>query len=652
MHATIDLETRNKIKIKAGAAKYSRSAEVMCLSYQIGEEDVKSWKPGEPLPEDLFEFVRGGGEVHAHNANFEINIWNNVLVPAHGFPPMRLEQWRCTMAECFARGIPPSLENAAIALDLDVEKDMVGKRLMQKLCRPRRPSKHNPNIWHEKPEELQRLRDYCDQDVITEAGVSKKIQRLPPREQSVFLFDQKVNERGVMVDRDLAESAVELWDHHCRSLDEELSRITFGALTSPRQVAGSIEVIRGLGVLLPDMTAPIVEEFLKRDLGSATARRILEIRQASSLTSIAKYKAMLLSICEDDRIRGCFQYHGANTGRWAGRIVQLQNLPRGVIKYSGDDPDGSKLAAMIEDLVELVKTRDLNLIKKESGYPLGDLLSGLVRSSIVAPPGKKFIVCDFASVEARGLAWAAGEEWLLRAFEAGLDSYVEMASEIYGIPTSKVTKEQRFYGKTAVLGCGYMLGARGFQGSLANFGVEADLPFCQSVVDAYRAKNRRIKSFWYKIGNAAISAVESGKPHKAGPFIFHTKGDWLLLRLPCGRDVPYYQPKVIAGDYGPQIQYTMAHPNTGKPVRNRTYAGKLTENAIQAICRDLLVEAMSRLERAGYQVVAHVHDEVVLEVDVGFGSLEEVEAIMNEVPSWAKGFPVDSEGFECLRYRK
>lgn len=641
MHATIDVETRNKVKIKAGAAKYARTAELMCLSYQIGDGEVKSWRPGEPDPYDLLQFVADGGEVHAHNANFEINIWNQVLVPKHKFPPMQLSQWRCTMAECFAMGVPPSLENAAIALELDVEKDMQGKRLMQKLSRPRRPSKHNKAIWHEKPEEIQRLREYCDQDVVTEAAVSKKIKRLTARELAVFHFDQKVNERGVMIDRDLAEAAVELWDEHCLSLDDELEAITFGALDSPRQVSGAVELIRNLGVKIPDLTSGTVEEFLKLDLGSRTTRRILEIRQASSLTSIAKYKAMLLSVCEDDRIRGCFQYHGANTGRWAGRIVQLQNLPRGVIK-----PE------QIEDLVGLVKTKDLARIKKESEYPLGDLLSGLVRSSIIAAPGKRFVVCDFASVEARGLAWSAGEDWLLKAFEAGQDSYVEMASEIYGIPASQVTKEQRFYGKTAVLGCGYMLGAVGFQGSLASFGVEAELPFCQAVVDAYRAKNKRIKSFWYKIGNAAIQAVETGKPHKAGPFIFHTKGSWLFLRLPSGRDVPYYQPNVIAGDYGPQIQYTMAHPNSGKPVRNRTYAGKLTENAIQALCRDLLVEAMSRLERKGYEVVAHVHDEVVLEVNEDFGSIHEVEKIMNEVPRWASGFPVSSEGFECHRYRK
>ncbi len=653
MHATIDLESRNKIPISVGASQYANTAELMCLSYKIGEAEVKSWRPGQPLPRDLFDHVMSGGELHAHNATFEINMWNKVLVTQHSFPPVQLGQWRCTMAECYVAGLPGSLENAAKALELSVTKDMSGRRLMLKMCKPRKPTKHNSAVWHETPEQIQALCDYCDKDVLSEIAVSESISRLPPREQKIFQFDQIVNRRGVMIDRDLAESAVYLWDRHCEQLNQELSQITFGGVNSANEVASATDLIRSLGVNIPDMTKGVVEAFLEKEDLPPTVKRILEIRNQTSKSSTKKYHRMLACAESDDRIHGLSQYYGAHTGRWAGRLTQFQNLPRGTLKAKTE----AEKTVLIESLVELVKQRSLDAVQLASPLPLGDLLSSLLRSCIIPAKGKRFLVCDFASVEARGLAWVAGEDWLLEAFKDGQDPYVLMASDIYGIKPEDVDGDQRFYGKTAVLGCGYQLGSRGLQSNLKNkFGIEKSAAFCEEIIKGYRRKNEEIKCFWYALGKAAMKAVNDGKPYKVGNLVMHTKRqglhDWLCMRLPSGRDVRYFKPKLVPGDYGPQIEYTHADPKTGRPCRSRTYAGKLTENAIQAICRDLLVDAMSRLERAGYEVVFHVHDEVVLEVDNGVGSIAEVEEIMCEVPAWAEGFPIGAEGFECERYRK
>jgi DNA polymerase len=636
--AIIDFETRSRTSIKAGASRYSLDAEVMCLSYQIGDGPVKSWRPGEPEPDDLLEHVRSGEPVYAHNAAFEMAIWRNVCVPQFEWPEVAIEQWHCTQAESLAMALPGALAKVGEALGLAVQKDDPGHRLMLKMSKPRKPTKHDKSEWHEKPEDILRLRQYCDQDVLAERAVHDAIPRLSKREQSVYTFDAKVNLRGVKIDRELAESVVDVWGQYTRRLNAEISEITFGHIPSSDSVKAITQFLPKIGAPMASLDKAAVTEALATELPS-TARRILEIRQSCSLSSIAKFEKMLECIEPDDRIRGCFQYHGASPGRWAGRLVQLQNLPRGELKQE-----------QLEGCVELVKSRDLNRIELFAPLPFGKLLSSLCRSAIIADKGKKLLVSDFASVEARGLAWAAGEDWLLDAFRDKKDAYKEMASTIYGIPTDKVTKDQRFYGKTAVLGAGYGLGPDKFRLILAQQGVFESEEFCKAVIDTYRKKNRKIVKFWYAVERAAVNAVKTKTPQKAGPFTFHMQGQWLLARMPCGRDIAYYKPTLSPGKYNEQLSYLGVDPTTGKIRKEHTYSGKIVENLTQAICRDLLVEAMARLEKRGYQVIAHIHDEVVCEVERG--SIEEMEAIMSEVPKWAEGFPVGAEGFECTRYRK
>lgn len=637
----IDFETRSRTSIDAGAYRYatSCSTEVMCLSYLI-DGTVKSWRPGEESPTDLLEAVASGEEVFAHNATFERAIWENIMVKNFDWPQVQPEQWHCTLAEGFAMGLPASLESVTKALKLPIQKDVAGHKLMLKMSKPRKATKKDKSPWHEKPEDIKRLRQYCDQDVLAELGVHNSIRRLIPREQQVFLFDARVNQRGVKVDVELAESVVAIWGMYTDRLNEELREITFGQIPSADAVKAITEFLPKIDANVTSLAKDALQETLQREI-PPTARRVLEIRAELAMSSIAKFKKILKCVGSDGRIRGCFQYHGAQqTGRWAGRIVQLQNLPRGVLK-----PE------QIDDLIPVIKRRNLDEVIASSSKPVGKVLSSLVRPTIIADGGKKLIVCDFASVEARGIAWAAGEKWLLKAFAQNKDAYIEMASTIYGVPYDAVTDSQRFYGKQCILGAGYQMGAGRFQELLKGYGVDAELDFCEKVIDAYRKKNSKIRSFWAQTEKAAVNAIQTGNSRRAGPYVFHMRGPWLHARMPCGRDISYFQPRLEPSKYGKKICF-MAPDIRGKMSRESTYGGKLVENLTQAVCRDLLVDAMSRLERAGYSVIAHVHDEVILEVDEDFGSVEEVEQIMREVPRWAEGFPVDAKGFTCKRYRK
>lgn len=648
MFAIIDFETKCRTGISAGASRYSLDADILCLSYQIGDQPIKSWRPGEPDPEDLLNFVAYCNPIYAHNAAFEMAIWRNVCVPKYGWPEVDISQWHCTQAEVLAMALPAALARAGEALSLDAQKDDAGHKLMLKMSKPRKPTKHDKSEWHDKPGDMDRLVQYCEQDVRAERAVHDAVPRLSSREQSVYTFDAKVNLRGVKIDRELAEAVVDVWGQYTDRLNAEMAEITFGAVPSSDSVKVMTAFLQRIGAPVDSLNKESVTEALAGKL-PPTARRMLEIRQGCSLSSIAKFEKMLECIEPDDRIRGCAQYHGASTGRWAGRLVQLQNLPRGSFDKKLSP---SQLEKLIEDCVELVKSRDLDAIESFAPLPIGKLLSSLCRSAIIADEGKKLLVSDFASVEARGSAWAAGEDWLLEAFRQKKDAYVEMAADIYGVPSAKVDKNQRFIGKEATLGCGYQMGASKFASTLAGKGQVVTIEFCQAIIDAYRKKNRKIVKLWYALEQAAVNAVRTNTPQKAGPYTFHMKGDWLLLRLPSGRDVAYYKPTLVPGKYKEQLAYIGVDPTTGKMRREHTYGGALLENATQALCRDLLVEAMARLERAGYTVIAHVHDEVICEVPKDFGSSEEMEAIMSEVPKWAIGFPVGAEGFECTRYRK
>lgn len=553
--------------------------------------------------------------------------------------------------------LPGKLEKVGIALGLTVLKDKAGHALMLKMTKPRKPRKAEikefekrglpvPTLWRESEEDFARLIDYCEQDVRAEGAVHDFVPRLNGRELSVFHFDQIVNARGVQVDVELARSATHLWSVHAERVNSEVREATGGKVASSDAVQQITKYANERGVTMSDCTADTVTHMLKHVEMPDDVWRVLRARQELAMASIAKYPKFVMCTEDDGRIRGAFQYNGAGqTGRWAGRLVQPHNLPRGEWKF----PKKTK-AACIETMVEAVKTRDLDFVNMVSPLPLGKTLSSLLRSVFIAAPGKKLIVTDFAAVEARGLAWASGEEWLLKAFQNKEDVYKGMASQIYNVDKNAVTDDQRQVGKVAILGCGYQMSGGKFWATLESYGIEATPEFAVEVVAAYRASNKRIKSFWYDVQGAAIKAVKAGGRHRAGPFVFFCEGGWLKCRLPAGRTICYYKPEIRAGSYGDALYFKAEEKNQWRTCS--TYGGKLVENLIQALCRDILVDAMGRLEKNGYTIVGHVHDEAFAEVDMNFGSPHEMEEIMCEVPAWAKGFPVGAEGWEATRYRK
>lgn len=707
----IDFETRSKVDLrKCGASVYARdeSTSILCLAYRhIGEEEVRLWTPQlnrtpeKTGPFDLFHAVEAGEWIHAHNVFFERNIWHWICHKQWGWPDVPAENWRCSLAACSRLALPRKLEEAGSAVGLEMQKDKAGHQVMLRLSKPKKPSKKDPSIWDNDPTKFRILYDYCEQDVRAEAELIDTIEDLTPSELKVWQLDQRINLIGIPVDRDAARLAIQMADGVAEQACQELQQITTD-VTSPGQVQRVRTWLEEQGHPLPNLSRETVEAALTRDL-PPSVRRVLEIRLETAKASTKKLQAMLDRCDEDGRVRGNLVYHGANTGRWAGAGIQIQNFPRGDLKpYE---------IALVHDCLGDPHVMDLLL-----GQPL-DCLSSSLRSFIKAEDGKRLLVCDFASIEARVLAWVAGQADLTQIFFDGGDVYKEMASGIYDVPVEEITKDQRQMGKTAILGCGYGMGAKAFVSAChVMAGVKISRKFAKKVVQAYRKKNDRISSFWREINSACIRTLETGHKHAVGRIVISTDGEWMKLQLPSGRQLHYREPELVevrapwsqglAGDlFGPveledkleeldidlgdrvedhweecsvpkglmatllalgvsaelqekepqyvtQIQFKGVVSPSRKWGTKRTYGGSLTENIVQAIARDFLVEAMLRLDRAGYPIIATVHDEVICEVPDGQGSLEEFEQLMSQVPAWGRGCPIAVESYEAERYRK
>jgi DNA polymerase len=572
-------------------------------------------------------------------------------------------------------------------MKLGVQKDKEGHRLMLKLCRPRTPrlkdgEKAGGLYWHEDPAELQRLFEYCLQDVAAEHALSEELPDLSPSEQKVWHLDQRINERGVQVDVETSTQIIKLVFDYSAVLQEEVSRITSGEIQSVKQVGKMTEHL-GISSLTKGSVARAIETETDPD-----KLRLLMIRQELGLASVSKYQAIVSHASRDGRIRGMFLYHGAGTGRWTGRGFQPQNLPR-----KGVPPEYLNHA--------LAFARDLDLLWIENCF--GDVMTfaqALIRPMITAAPGKELITADFASIEARVLLWLAEED--LSIF-AG-DPYCEMAQEIYGYPVAKKThKLERQVGKTAILGLGYGMGAKKFRLTCkTNAGVTLDKKMGRKVVKTYREKFPGVPDLWRGVQNAAFAAVKEHQETSFGLTLWFMAPPFLCCRLPSGRTLFYPYPEIriepafifrcrdietgdektvrVVGegrgpddvlahakmraddeDYElldmppiPREQETLTYMTMkdGRWQRDKTYGGKLVENVDQATARDLMAEAMLRVEAAGYPVVMSVHDELVSEVPLGFGSVAEYESLMSVLPAWAEGCPIAAEGWRGERYRK
>lgn len=662
---TIDFETRSAAPIKkVGAAAYAEhpTTEVICLALKWeGQEPVIWYSPkfrdaydGFRLAEvvvdlEVVEMIESADVIEAHNAQFEYFIWKYVM-PRYGFEMFDVKKLRCSAAKAAMYGLPRDLAGACAAAGVPQQKDAEGSRLMLSLCKPRRPLKEEMLrdsdwetrlYWRGSSADFVRLGQYCMQDVRAEESLSSVLPELPEAEQRLWLLDLTVNDRGIRVDAPAAEAILRCVDTHSADMTKEFRRLT--GLDSPKQRDATLRHLLALGVEMDGLTKGDVEKALSTT-GNEAAKRILEIRQSLSKSSTAKYQAFIDARCSDDRIRGCFMYHGAGTGRWAGRIIQPQNFPRG----SFSD---------VEPCIRMFQADDLDGIKLLYGDPMV-AASTCIRSMIVPAPGCDFVCADYSSIEGRVLAWIAGEESALEVYRKGRDPYKVAAAAIYHVDYADVTKPQRQIGKVAELALGYQGASGAFNMMALGYGVAVPENEVMRIVENWRASRPATTQLWRSLEDACRTAVlHPGQTTTYRSIKMVVRGKMLAIRLPSGRCLWYANPRFEAkemkwGGTKDVIAFDGVNSTTRKWGTQYLYGGLLAENITQATARDLLVNGMFAVEAAGYPVVMHVHDEMVSEVPEGFGSVEDYEKLMCTLPAWADGLPLKAEGWRGKRYKK
>lgn len=658
MNAThIDFETRSACDIReAGAEVYARhpSTDFLCMAWTFGDDECISLitRADPTLPPLIASHIRNGGLVYAHNAAFELAIWNQVMVPRYGWPPLDAKQCRCTAAMAYAMALPGSLDGASKALGLAQEKDQQGYRLMLQLSKPRRIEPDGAIVWWEEPAKLERLYDYCKQDVVVERELHRRMMELSPAEQEIWQLDYGINQRGILIDVPAVKAAIAVAVKAAQDLDRHMKLWTGGAVEACTEVGKLTTWVKAQGVETDGLAKADIAELLERDDLPQPVRAVLLLRKEAGKSSTAKLDKMLACACPDGRVRGALQYHGATTGRWAGRLIQPQNFPRGNLRPA-------EVADILDNWIHGEDA--FGYIDTMYGSPL-DVLSSCLRGFITAPEGYDLIAADFSAIEARVLAWLAGEEDVLDVFRRGEDLYPHAASRIYSRPISKADKNERQIGKVATLALGYQGGVGAFQTMARNYGVKVGDEEADKIKTAWRAAHPAIVQYWYDIEDAAVRAcLTAGRTTSAGSqgceVRFKLNGSFLWCRLPSGRTLCYPFPRVgeVTTPWGATkeaLTHMTVNSVTRQWERSTTYGGKLVENVVQAVARDLLAAAMLRLEAHGYDITMTVHDELVMEVPEDEGSLEEVEELAAVTPEWAAGLPMAAEGWRARRYQK
>jgi DNA polymerase len=632
---SIDFETYSECDIKtAGGYNYAAhpTTEVICMAWAIDDDEPRLWVPGQICPAPLWDAINDGAEIWAWNAAFERAIYWHCLV-AKGFPPVRPHQWNDTAALAATLALPRALGQCAEVLGLADQKDKRGRYLIQRLCQPYRGERRRDEDL------LAELYAYCKQDVVVERAIKNELVRYKPMsdtERQVWLLDQEINGRGLGIDVENVDNALDLIVATAHRLNDRVAEITGGELPGVGSRAQVMAWSLKQGYKLEGYDKAAVLAALADPALPDNVREVLKVRQTLGKASTSKYQSMQNLAGADGRARGVFWYHGAQTGRWAGRGFQPQNLPRPAF----DDAD---------NCIKLFTHRDPELLETLYGDPMV-ALSSCLRSMIVPAKGKRLLVVDFNAIEARVLAWLADEQGPLDVFRDGGDIYCHAATGIYRREITPKDKEERQIGKVAVLALGYQGGIGAFQTMAKAYRVEVADEEADAIKVAWRKAHPKIVRFWYDLEGAATAAVRSkGHAFEAGPITFKCHGEFLFAKLPSGRRLAYFRPRL--GVNGLEFWGTDSRLG-GRWAKLNTYGGKLCENVTQAVARDLLAESMLRLEANDYYVVGSVHDEVICEMPIGVGSLEEMEQIMCEQPAWADGLPMTAEGFEAERYRK
>ena len=654
----IDIETFSSVDIKNGAYAYSEAPdfEILLIAYKFSDEDKVKLIDLTDDPEELenlrFWDALTDPEVvkTAYNANFE-----RTCLARHTGEAMPPEQWRCTMVLAVQLGLPRSLAAVGPALGLTEEeqKKKTGAALIQYFCKPCKPTRTNgqrtKNTRLNAPEKWELFKEYNIQDVVTEQIILKRLRDFRPdqSEQDLWTLDQEINDRGVLLDIPMAGSIVEFDNERSADLLAEAQQIT--GLSNPNSLAQLKPWLADNGLATDTLRKDDVAAMLADPSLHANVRRVLEIRQTLSKTSVKKYQTMLDIAGEDDRARGIMQFYGGHTGRWAGRSLQPQNLARNTM------PDDELDVAR-----EFVKMGDFESLEMIFGEP-APIFSQLVRTAFIPSPGNRFIVSDFSAIEARVIAWIAGEEWRLEVFRNDGDIYCESASHIYHVPVVKhgINGELRQRGKVAELALGY----GGAVGAMKQMDTSGSVPEdeMQGIVTQWRAESPKIVRMWRDCQDAAVSVIRGNQPKRVLRSLqgteFYVKlvdgTPVLFIRLPSGRPIAYWDPKVMDTEMGPRITYMTQNQTTRKWERCETYGGKLTENIVQSVARDCLAEKMKLLESMGYPIVFHVHDEMILDVPrEDTRAAEIVDKIMAEPIDWAPGLPLKGGTYECDFYRK
>lgn len=730
--ATIDFETRSACDLKrCGSWIYSLhpTTEVMCLAIMLpGWHDAELWHPAYPhlgIEEEgrehlvaLFAYLAGEDAlVEAHNAFFEVGIWENICVPILGWPAIDRRKWRCSAAKGAVHSLPRDLLNACLAMDVSEKKDDVGKKVMLKVSKPRKALKaerqsagFDPNriLWHESLELFQQLWDYCRQDTKAEHALSSELPDLTDEEQRVWFMDLEMNCRGIRVDLDMARAALAIGDEYCTQLNRELRDITGGEVEMASSRVKLKDWVNRQGVALPDTTAATIDKFKAMKGLRADVHRVLHICKEVNQTSTAKYQTAVLQASPGDhRLRGQVVYHGASTGRWAGKGLQPHNF-----KKAKDGLDSDEAA-------EIIKLNDLTTLCALYGSDqVMEVLSGAIRGVMVPSEGHDLIVADFAAIEARCVLWLARQMSALDVFYRGEDIYCDMSTGLYGRTITKKDKDERQFGKQAILGLGFQMGFVTFLITCAKYNIRFSPEMCRRIVgedyarheeavrkyftvgplakqrqhklkhgtktapgldqdwdevvhelvlmkfttDKYRERYPEVAAMWDDQEAAAIAAVRSpGRRVDVvrGRNSYLYEGRFLKMILPSGRCLHYPDPKVVTkpvpwnkDERRPVLQFYTSLPGGGW-VPTTTYGGMLVENLTQATARDLMAQAMVRCDdHPKYSVLMSVHDELIAECKKGTGDVGEFERLMAEVPDWAHGCPVDAEGWIGQRYRK
>ncbi|EOS40782.1 hypothetical protein C809_04354 [Lachnospiraceae bacterium MD335] len=638
-----DIESFSDVDlIKCGVYAYADSPafEILLFAYSFdgGETQIIDLAQGEKLPAEVEEAIFDVSVTKtAYNANFERTCLSKHF--GRYIPP---ESWHCSAVQAVMLALPRSLEDVGRVLGLDEQKMKEGKELIRYFCVPCKPTKANGgrtrNLPCHAPEKWELFKTYCKRDVDVEKSIRRKLHNfpIPESEMELYRLDQRINDRGVLVDMGLVEQAIACERLHKEVVTKRAYELT--GLENPNSVAQLKGWLGDMGMEAESLSKKAVAEMIAETDGEV--EELLRLRLLMAKTSVKKYEAMERSVCSDGRVHGLLQFYGANrTGRFAGRLVQIQNLPQNHL------PD----LELARELVKQGRFEDIELLFDSTP----NVLSELIRTAFIPKPGCRFVVADFSAIEARVMGWLSGEEWVLDVFRGDGKLYEMTASRMFGIPMAEIGKgsSERAKGKVASLACQY----GGSTGALVSMGAldmgltEDELP---PLVAAWRKANPHMVQFWWDVDAAAIKAVTEKQRTKVGRIIFEYKSGILFITLPSGRKLSYVKPRMAVNRFGRDgLTYEGISENK-KWSRIETYGPKLVENIVQGTARDLLAEAMLRVEKKGYPIVMHCHDEIIAEVPEGIGSVDEMCEIMAVQPEWAEGLPLRADGYQCNFYQK